>query len=80
MTGVQTCALPIWLDIPELIRLYNEHRFTEGGFIAPMVLSSYEKEKLPNACIGCRSCEKVCPQNIKIADMMSDFSVRLKEV
>ncbi len=75
-----TSHCPLGLDIPELIRLYNEHRFTEGGFIAPMVLSSYEKEKLPNACIGCRSCEKVCPQNIKIADMMSDFSVRLKEV
>lgn len=75
-----TSHCPLGLDIPELIRLYNEHRFTEGGFIAPMALSSYEKEKLPNACIGCRSCEKVCPQNIKIADMMSDFSVRLKEV
>lgn len=75
-----TSHCPLGLDIPELIRLYNEHRFTEGGFIAPMVLSSYEKEKLPNACIGCRSCEKVCPQNIKIAEMMSDFSVRLKEV
>ena len=75
-----TSHCPLGLDIPELIRLYNEHRFTEGGFIAPMVLSSYEKEKLPNACIGCRGCEKVCPQNIKIAEMMSDFSVRLKEV
>lgn len=75
-----TSHCPLGLNIPELIRLYNEHRFTEGGFIAPMVLSSYEKEKLPNACIGCRSCEKVCPQNIKIAEMMLDFSVRLKEV
>lgn len=75
-----TSHCPLQLDIPELIKLYNEHRFTEGGFIAPMALSAYDKEKLPSACIGCRSCEKVCPQNIKISEMMSDFSLRLKEV
>ncbi len=67
------------MNIPDLIKLYNEHRFTGGGFIAPMALSSYEKDKLPNACIGCRSCEKVCPQGIKISEMMKDFSARLKE-
>src|SRR5699024_10992329 len=34
---------PQELDIPELLALYNEHCFTEGGFIAPMALSSYPK-------------------------------------
>lgn len=69
---------PRHLDIPEMIRLYNEHRFTGGGFIAPMLLSSLPKEKWPSACIGCRSCEKVCPQQIKISEMMKDFTKRLK--
>ena len=32
---------PKELDIPTLLNLYNEHCFTEGGFIAPMALSSY---------------------------------------
>lgn len=74
-----TSHCPQGLDIPELIKLYNEHCFTNGGFIAPMALSSYEKEKVPSACIGCKSCEKVCPQNIKISEMMTDFTARLKE-
>lgn len=74
-----TSHCPQGLDIPELIKLYNEHRFTGGGFIAPMALSAYEKDKLPSACIGCRSCEKVCPQGIKISEMMTDFTARLKE-
>ena len=69
---------PQELDIPTLLALYNEHCFTDGGFIAPMALSSYEKEKLPDACIGCRSCEAVCPQQIKISEAMSDFSEKLK--
>ena len=73
-----TSHCPKGLAIPELIGLYNEHRFTGGGFIAPMVLGTYAKEKLPSACVGCRSCEKVCPQQIKISEMMKDFTERLK--
>ncbi|MBQ3150984.1 MAG: aldo/keto reductase [Clostridia bacterium] len=69
---------PMELDIPQLIKLYNEHVFSGGGFIAPMVLSSFTDDKKPSACIGCQSCEAVCPQNIKIAQMMTDFTARLK--
>ena len=74
-----TAHCPKHLDIPALIGLYNEHRFTgNGGFIAPMVLSTLEKDKWPTACVGCRSCEKVCPQGIKISEMMKDFADRLQ--
>lgn len=68
---------PKGLDIPMLLNLYNEHSFTEGGFIAPMALMAVEEEKHPSACIGCRSCEKVCPQGIKISKAMADFNKRL---
>ena len=69
---------PKGLDIPTLLELYNEHRFTGGGFIAPMVLMSVPGEKHPGACIGCRSCEEVCPQQIKISEAMTDFANKLK--
>lgn len=68
---------PQGLDIPSLISLYNEHSFSDGGFIAPMALSAVEKEKWPGSCVGCRSCEAVCPQQIKISEAMSDFSKML---
>ena len=68
---------PQELDIPELLNLYNEHCCTEGGFIAPMALSSYPDDKKPSACIGCRSCEAVCPQQIKISEAMSDFAEKM---
>ena len=68
---------PQGLDIPELLSLYNEHCFTQGGFIAPMALSAVPQEKLPSACIGCRSCEAVCPQQIKISEAMADFAQKL---
>ncbi|MCR5484870.1 MAG: aldo/keto reductase [Clostridiales bacterium] len=72
-----TSHCPMELDIPMLLELYNEHKFTGGGFIAPMALGSIEKDKQPSACIGCRSCEQVCPQQIKISEAMSDFSSML---
>lgn len=68
---------PQKLDIPSLLSLYNEHSFTEGGFIAPMALQAVPKEKQPSACIGCRSCEAVCPQQIKISEAMSDFTKKI---
>ncbi len=68
---------PRKLPIPELIALYNEHKSTEGGFIAPMAVGSMPEEKRPGSCIGCRACERVCPQQIKISEMMAEFSSML---
>ena len=70
---------PKGLDIPSLLSLYNEHCFTDGGFLAPMALSAIPEEKRPSSCIGCRSCEAVCPQQIKISEAMADFSQRLNQ-
>ena len=68
---------PQELDIPSLLALYNEHVYTDGGFIAPMALSALPEEKRPQACLQCRSCEQVCPQQIKISEVLADFSAKL---
>ena len=72
-----TSHCPQGLDSPNLLSLYNEHCFTQGGFIAPMALSAIPADKQPSACIGCRSCEAVCPQGIKISEAMADFTAKL---
>ena len=72
-----TSHCPMELDIPWLLELYNEHTFSEGGFIAPMALSALADDKKPAACLGCQACEAVCPQQIKIAEAMSDFTEKL---
>lgn len=72
-----TSHCPQELDIPTLLGLYNEHSYTGGGFIAPMVLFSLPKDKRPRACIGCRSCEEVCPQQLKISEAMADFAKKV---
>lgn len=72
-----TTHCPQGLDIPQLLELYNEHSFTGGGFIAPMRVAQLPDEKKPSACVGCRSCEAVCPQQIKISEALADFSAKL---
>ena len=68
---------PQGLNIPSLLELYNEHSFTGGGFLAPMALMAVPQDKQPSACVGCRSCEAVCPQQIKISEALADFSAKL---
>lgn len=70
---------PMELDIPATISLYNEMVYSNGGFLAPMRISCLPGEKKPSACIACRACEAVCPQGIRISEMMSDFTKRLKQ-
>lgn len=69
---------PKGLDIPTLLLLYNEARFT-NGLITHMAVDALPKEKRPDQCIGCKSCEAVCPQQLKIAGAMSDFTEKLNQ-
>lgn len=68
---------PQKLNIPYLISLYNEHTFNGGGSISPTALSAVPKDRWPTACLHCRNCEKVCPQQIRISDAMADFADKL---
>jgi len=68
-----TTYCPKGLNIPELIDIYNEHKFTGGGFLASFAIKAMPKDKWPHECIGCKRCEAVCPQNIKISDMMKEI-------
>ncbi len=71
-TGCRYCTeyCPQGLDIPKLLRLYNENSFSGSTF----ALSMLAPEKHPSACLGCRSCEEVCPQNIRISELFRELS------
>ncbi|MBQ5483152.1 MAG: 4Fe-4S binding protein, partial [Candidatus Methanomethylophilus sp.] len=50
---------------------------TGGGFIAPFAIKALPAEKRPSACIGCKSCEKVCPQQIRISEILKAFGSKM---
>ena len=64
---------PKKLNIPFLLEKYNEDALTGGGFLAPFAIKSLPADKRPSACVGCKSCEKVCPQQIKISEILKPF-------
>lgn len=79
-TGCHYCVTkcPKELDIPFLLKLYNEAMVAgSGDFIAPMALASVDSDKQPGCCINCHSCEKVCPQTIHIPDELKKFAAKM---
>ena len=79
-TGCHDCVskCPEGLDIPFLLKQYNEAMVAGAGeFIAPMALSSIAEDKQPECCISCHSCEKVCPQTIKISEELNKFATKM---
>ncbi len=71
---------PKELDIPAFMAQYNETKFTGGGFISAMYILSLPEDKRPASCIGCGSCAKVCPQSIKIPDIIAELERMTKPV
>ena len=66
---VKTC--PAHLEIPEIIRLYNEARFYPSINIDMKLLALGEGGK-PENCVGCGMCARMCPQGIKVPELMPE--------
>ena len=77
-TERQVADLKRYIDLNdmELIKVYEEKM--SGGALAAMRIGRLPEDKRPSACIDCRSCEAVCPQQIKVADILADFTEKLK--
>lgn len=74
------CAdCPKQLDIPKLISLYNDARFSPSLNIS-MAIDALEENKQPQACVGCGRCARICPQKIDIPSAMTELSTILEKV
>lgn len=80
-TGCRYCTgyCPQEINIPEVIKTYNDHVITGGGYRSPQFLGGLPKSKWPQSCIACGSCAAVCPQHIDIPSVMADYSERLSK-
>ena len=80
-TGCKYCCegCPMGINISRIVDLYNEYSYSGMGFRINMAISSMDEDKKPSACIGCQACEALCPQNIKISEMMKKFADILKK-
>lgn len=80
-TGCRYCTdgCPMGLDIPMLLSIYNDLRFSPV-LNASMRIECLPAEKQPSACIGCGACSAVCPQKIQIPQALSDLAQRLQNL
>ena len=80
-TGCHYCCdgCPQGLDIPGLIRVYNELRF-QPHVNAAIRVEFLPEDKKPTACLGCGACTQICPQNIDIPGAMKDLAKMLREL
>ena len=77
-TACQYClaGCPQKLNIPMLLSLYNDFRFSPGMNLSARI-DALPDDKRPSACIGCGKCTKMCPQKIDIPAAMREFADKL---
>ena len=74
-----TTHCPMELDIPRLLDQYNELLYSGRTVLPSLFISALDENKRPSACIGCRSCEVVCPQEIKISEALAALDAQLNK-
>ena len=74
-TGCRYCCknCPMELDIPRLLRLYQDCRY-DAGITVAMSLMDLPPEKRASSCVGCCRCMQACPQNIDIPTLLKAFA------
>ena len=73
-TGCRYCTpnCPMGLDIPYLLRAYNDAKI--GGWWRLSSLGGLPDDKKPSACVGCGACMGHCPQTLKIPEYMAEMA------
>ncbi len=65
-----TSVCPKELDIPKIIGIYNENCFAGASGTYSRYTARLDEGKRPGDCIACRACEGICPQGIKVSEIM----------
>lgn len=86
-TGCRYCVeanhCPMNISIPNYFALYNTKKLLPEGGFSPEV--EYYNNFISqghgkaSACIGCRACEKVCPQHIHISEWMPKVAAEFEK-
>ncbi len=80
-TGCRYCTTkcPMELNIPRFLSAYSTMLIRGDSTFDTSDWDDIPEDKWPTACIGCRSCESICPQGIKISEVMSDFADKIEK-
>lgn len=81
-TGCRYCEnqCPKRIDIPDYFRMYNELRRcpSDDWKIRPAYAQLTRERGKASDCVGCRKCEKQCPQQLKISELLKGVAGALE--
>lgn len=79
-TGCRYCCkgCPMGLDIPVLLRKYNDYRVAPS-FNVSMFIDALPEDKRPSACLSCGKCVRICPQGINIPEHFKAFTEEMSK-
>lgn len=77
-TGCRYCCpnCPMGLDIPLLLREYNEAKI--GGAWRFTGVYALSEDKRPTSCIGCGVCTQHCPQSLDVPKYMEEMKQMMR--
>ena len=80
-TGCRYCCdgCPKGLNIPALIKLYNEACYY-ASMNLDFTVTALGPEGMPSNCIGCGACAAICPQGIDIPGLMPVMDKKIREI
>ncbi len=70
---------PKKLNIPKLLALYNDMKFSPSNNVG-MAIDSLSEDERPSACVSCGKCARTCPQKIDVPAAFKDFTALLETV
>lgn len=66
------------LDIPKLLQLYSQAKFSGLGILR-FNIGNMKDDELPKSCISCGACSGACPQQIEIPAILNELDNMLSE-
>ncbi|MCL1914896.1 MAG: aldo/keto reductase [Eubacteriaceae bacterium] len=70
---------PEQLDIPQMMKAYNDLRIHSWAMSAPITNKLREMEKTPADCTACATCLEHCTQAIDIPGIMEELAGRMEQ-
>ncbi len=76
MVGCTGCAYcmpcPFGLNIPEIFKVYNSYGLHRNKNKAREAYEAFEVRS--DQCRACHKCEQICPQHLKVSEVMKDIA------
>lgn len=71
---------PRGINIPAAFALYNQYKVTNNKMLFSIYYDSLGDSEKPEECIKCGLCNKNCPQNLQIPDLLVKIADEYKKI